>query len=1608
MKKSWVNRTFKAILWTIVGLVALVLLIPALLYVPIVQDFVKDIAVKEASKATGMKIAIDRLRLRWPLRLSVDGVEVIEASGDTMLLAGRLDVGVSLMPLFKGDIDVNYARLDSAAYQMGNADSLMWLRARIDRFELEASSLKMNMENIDLSHATLDGADIRLVMRPDTAAAPVDTTASQPMLIRARDIELKRVRYSMSMLPTIDTLGATVPYARLRDGVVDLGRRRISADYLGVDSVEAVYLTPAETVAAAPAPDSTHTALADTASWVITADSLRLTGKRAVYGVKGARPMPGLDMNMLVVSDINIAVDSFYNRGTSIRVPLRNLSATERCGLRLDAEGIFAMNDSIMRADNFKIMTNASTLSLDGEMGTGDITADPALPLRLIAEGRVGLSDVVMAMPSMRPMITKLPAPAQITLDVALEGTPAAINVDRMKIVYPGLLNLAARGRVDNPFDADRIAGKVTLDGSLRGGNRLKRSLVAARLGSSFNLPERMTVKGTVDYRPQLISGDVKVTANNGRVALKGRWNGRSEGYDATLTAVDFPVDAFMPAFGVGNVSATVTARGHGYNPLSRRTEMDIVADVTKVVYQKEEYRDITLDATMKAGHAEGAFSSGNPYADLDIDFIADIADTGYVWDIDADVRHLNLQALKLTPDINAGSLRLTSRGSYNPRSGSLNGDLEVDEVNWLAGSSHLVADKTTATVAMDSAGINASLRNGDLTAVISTYCPLDTLMPRIDATMALINRQIAARNVDVDSLQQTLPPLDLNISMGTHNIVSEFLADAGTTFNHLGLHLATSPQINITGSLTGLQTGTTKLDSILVTGVQRNSYLIYNVNVNNRPGTFDEFAHVDLNGFLGKDRVSVMVKQRNIAGEEGYHIGLSAILADSVATMRFVPTKPTIAYRKWTINNDNFVSYNFIDHSFDADLTLSERNSSLRLYTTDCIHGESHNHHDADSLSAAPAEDIMLQLKDIHLEDWLAISPYAPPVKGDVSADLRFHWDRHDLTGKGTINLNDLFYDRQRVGSFLLDADVSNDPRTGVVNADLALMVDSIRTITVKGVLNDSTRPEPFYLDFSMVHLPLRIVNPFLPKGTASLRGMLNGRMEITGNIARPIFSGYLDFDTTAVNVAMLATEYRFDDRKIAVDSNVVTFDNFAISTCNDNPVKVNGTVDLRELSNAAVDLTLTGKNSMIVDSRRAARGATVYGKAYVDLDASVKGNMRFMRVDADASILAGTNVTYVLDMNSSSISTGAAGDMVRFVSFNDTTQVEKADSIAPTMAMMIDARLTVDGGTTINVDLSADGKNKVQLQGEGTLDYSMSPVNANGRLIGRYTINKGFVRYTPPMMSEKLFDFDPESYVAFTGDIMNPTLNIRAVDHVKANVTQQGQNSRLVTFDVALSVTNTLENMNVAFDMSTDDDITVQNELQSMSPEQRANQAMNLLIYNVYTGPGTTASSNLSGNPLYSFLEGQLNSWMANNIKGVDISFGIEEYDRTYEGNTSTAMNYSYRVTKTLFNDRFKIVVGGNYTADANADENFAENLLSDVSFEYMLNKSGSMYVRLFRHTGYESILEGEVTQTGVGFVVKRRLNRVIELFGLGRRRDKEAVKPKTESKPTADEKE
>ena len=238
----------------------------------------------------------------------------------------------------------------------------------------------------------------------------------------------------------------------------------------------------------------------------------------------------------------------------------------------------------------------------------------------------------------------------------------------------------------------------------------------------------------------------------------------------------------------------------------------------------------------------------------------------------------------------------------------------------------------------------------------------------------------------------------------------------------------------------------------------------------------------------------------------------------------------------------------------------------------------------------------------------------------------------------------------------------------------------------------------------------------------------------------------------------------------------------------------------------------------------------------------------------------------------------------------------------------------------------------------------------------------------------------------------MLNPQLNLKGTESVMTSVTyidetKEGKEvTRAVDFLIDANVGGSLNNIDLKFDLSCENNMTIQNELQSKTDNERSRDAIQLLLYNTYTSTSISDKSDLNlgltaSSALFSFLQSKLNAWAAETLPGIDLSFGINQY----EGSHNIETSYSYRLAKTLFNGRFKIVVGGMYSALALEEENLtlADNLFSDISLEYYLNDVGSRYLRLFRQLSYENVLEGPVTETGIAYVLKRKLTNLKNFF-------------------------
>ncbi|MCM1452825.1 MAG: translocation/assembly module TamB, partial [Clostridium sp.] len=1320
---------------------------------------------------------------------------------------------------------------------------------------------------------------------------------------------------------------------------------------------------------------SVPAAEADTAAtkpWTVQLAKLKFTDSQALYTTHGLQPQPGLDFAYIQAEDMALEVDSFYNQATTIVLPF-SLKATERCGVTLDASGTFAMKDNRMTFNGIRLITDYTELNADGYMGMGDLMGDPSVPLALDASGFIGVPDIRLMFPAFKAYLAAMPDATPVRIDADLSGTSGDIAIKELGVSINRMARLNASGRLQNAFSKSGPEGDLTLSGNIIDVASITKDFLK---GSGLSVPP-MTLDGNLAMHRGLMKGNLQATTLGGRIALDASLDQNSEGYSLSLGADEFPIKAFMPDLGVGNVTATIEAKGRGFDPFSEKTTLDATADIASLDYMGYAYKDIEASASLANGHAEIEASTHEHDIDFDLEAQGNLTGETYNWTASIDADEVNLYALKFMQEPSELTLNATAEASYSPSTGAIAANLSMHNAEFTMGVADYKLSDVKARFESDDSLTSVKVTNRDFMLNAESPCPLDTIMGRMDKFMAEFDKELAQRQLYADSLQRCLPEFTVYAIGGENNLVNDVLSQSDMRLRNLMFSARNDSSLAMKGYVAGVKTKSVALDSIGISLTQHGNRVLFSTNLDNLPGTMDQFAHVSLDGILDDGVISLHAMQRNIDSIVGYDLGLQASFADSTLTAKIKPYSPVIGYKDWTVNEDNFIKYNFPHKHIDANLHMKGEKSAIAIYTehdNDHAHGDDINEND----------DIVLKLTDVHIQDWMSINPWAPPMEGNLSADLKLAWDGGaSINGSGSVDLDDFYYNKQKVGDFDTELKVSTNA-SGMIRADVDLMVNGAKAVTISGALNDSTSTSPFNLDFGVIHFPLAVANPFLPDNMATLSGTLSGTMDIKGDAANPVVNGNIRFDDSAIKLTMTNTQYTISPVDIPVVDNVVTFTDFGVKGTNDNPLLVNGKVDLSKISDPRINLKMKADNMMIVNSNRALHGANIYGRGYIDLDASVEGNMRFMSVKANLSVLTGTNITYLMTSSASSLQNPQETDMVKFVNFNDTAAVAQADTIADTSMMLaLDATLNLQNGNTITVDLGT-ARDKVEVQATGSVNYLMMPTASDGRITGRININSGVARYAIPVVGEKVFDFNQGSYISFNGDMMNPVLNVHATDKVKTNVTLEGQNSRIVNFDVILGVTGTLEQMDVKFDLETNDDITIANQLQGMTAEQRANQAMNLLLYGMYTGPGSTSnSSGLSYGPLYSFLESQINNWAANNIKGVDLNFGIDQYNQTTNGMTQSTMTYSYQVSKSLFNDRFKIVVGGNYSTDDGSNQNLEQNLVNDISIEYYLNANQTMLVRIFRHTGYESILEGEITQTGVGFVYKRRVNRLVQIL-------------------------
>ena len=633
---------------------------------------------------------------------------------------------------------------------------------------------------------------------------------------------------------------------------------------------------------------------------------------------------------------------------------------------------------------------------------------------------------------------------------------------------------------------------------------------------------------------------------------------------------------------------------------------------------------------------------------------------------------------------------------------------------------------------------------------------------------------------------------------------------------------------------------------------------------------------------------------------------------------------------------------------------------------------------------------DITLTINRLNLGELANVLPYLPKVGGTLDGDFHIIEDQHNFAAVGAATAKNFSYEGTQIGT--LGTELMYQPgENGQHIANGYLTLDGKEVAEIGGTYDPKGKGN-FDGSFNIRSLPLNVANAFLKETGFAMRGTAEGAFSVKGALDAPVINGRLKLDEAHLYSNVYGIDFAVDSVPLELKNSLLELKNYQLTTADKVPLTLRGKVDLTNPASPYVYIDVIGRQFPLVNTKRK-NESLLYGKLLTNILANVHGTLDKLVVAGRLTVLEKTDVTYV--MTNTPLSSGSnLSDLVTFTDFSDTLTVASSAEETKKSNMDVWMEIIVKKGARFRCYLTPNGDSYVDATGEGNLTFRMPP-QGEMSMTGRITIDEGKMNYELPVIPLRTFNFAGGSSIDFTGNVMNPTLNITATERVKTIVTEDDR-QRAVTFDAGVKISRTVEDMGLEFIIDAPEDLEIKNQLTAMSKEERGKAAVALLATGMYITDDNLATGGLkASNALNAFLQSQIQDIAGKALSTIDLSFGMESGVNA-AGETTT--DYSYQFSKRFLNDRVRFVIGGKVSSSADATE-ATQSFIDNIAIEYRLDAANNRYVRLFYDRNSYDALEGTLMKTGAGFVMRRKADRFSDLFLI--RRKKKSTTEKSKSK-------
>ena len=1571
-------RRRRKLFWILllVPLTVLLLLVGAV-YLPSVQRWAVGRLVQTLEEQTGWKITVEDMRISFPLRVSVDKLLATEGS-DTIIWVDELRTSLPLMPLFNKRLEAPSLKLQDAVVAMP-LDSLN--RSRIDARlgNMEAGHVQVDLSSMDIDIAAVSLADGFF------AYTQTDTTESSepgpPMSINVNRVDLTRFASYIHLYPFGVHTDAMIDRGAIDKVMVEIPDFNLLIEHIDADLTKATYAR-------------------DTAM-------VRL---------------PYVDYNHMAYQDAHVDMDGLsINSQGLVQMDINQLSLREQSGAQVEKfKGYFKLENKVINMRNFSLATPTSELAgdliLPLDLFSGEeeavVTAElkgTLAPQDLYYYTRISL-DSMLYSPGGHRQLADVP----LSVDVRSRGSLSALEIYNLELQQEGFIALSASGT------ATHILDEKTRTASLQGNIQTEPAarLLLALAGideasGSVTLPDRMDLDLDGTLHGDQITADLHLGTPRGSLALNGLYALNQQRYKLDGQLDDFDVAQFMPRDSIGVISGTIKADGAGLSLKTKNKKGIVAVSLDEVNYRNYRLHNLALDGFLRGDSIAATLQANDPAAQLVGDVAGRLITGGkqpsFDGKIDLDVSHLDLQAIGLSDSIMEGRMKLTA-DLYSDFAETHVIDGQLSDLHLAVGSQRIDNEQIDLRLASDTTQVLAQIAGKDINLQVTTQEGLTPLLTSITG----ISKWTSEYQFDTPRLTAysdligVLPNAHIALHMGSEHPLRSLLERYNVSVESLDADLLTSPKLGINGRI--------ELHQLQYDTIQCNNALLQLTTLSpSRPILLDLLTHVsqqlpseamrplllsDLSDQFNSDELAqqyvhpLLQIDLSLEGERQekrppykiigsaqtdlvainldfdwlrdhelfYSLGASGYYNAQGFGVSLSNKDIYLAGERLRANEDNALFYFHEDNQIFANLELTNpQGAKLSLHSA--------------LDEPTNVQSLLCNVQRLELSD-LARILRLPDMSGRTFMDLRIERVDNVYRATGDLSVNDMTYMNGDLGNvsvafFYEPRDNASQYVTAQVssNGDLALTVD--------GIYHSRKGEEALDMKASFESFPLRLANPFTGGNLISLDGALEGSVAVTGTPKSPVLNGAPHITDGSVALSLTGNRYTLDSRPLTIKQSRLNLKDYKLTLQGkETSLYLDGWLALFGPEALKSDLRLYADHAQVIDSKYHNK-QSIYGRAILSADLRLRGYLTAPQLLGSVTLHGGTNATYVMSQAAIKAQDNMSG-VVEFVNVSDTTTIEepKERRTQSLGRMDLAVALHIEPAVQIGVDLSSRGQDYVRIQGGGDLRLKYPPLGTMS-LVGRYDFSGGEVQYEFPVVGRRHFDIEPESYLVWSGEPLDPYLHFIASQKLRADVTR-GETTNKVDFEVSIKADENLKDMSLAFDLAAPEDLETQTQLSSMSEEERGKQAVAMLVSGTYLASdmGQMSMEKVLSNVAMS----ELNNLTGKLLQGTNLSLGMELGG--YNQSQLQQTNYTYSFSRRFLNDRIRFVIGGR-VASGNLPTNYEQTFIDNVTFEYRLDEAGRQYVTLFHRRNNDNMLEGVVTETGVGYLVKLKARRFVDLF-------------------------